>query len=195
MKHRSMVIALAFAAPLAAQAAPETYRLDPRHTFTYFSVEHFGLSNQYGRFDRNAGRLTLDRAAHAATLDVTVDAGSVTTADPPAAGGRSRDDMLRSSDFFNAAEFSQATFKSTRVAFSGDTPTAVEGNLTLLGTTRPLTLHVDRFKCNAAQGPRKERCGGNATAAFKRSDFGMKFGMGSIGDEVTLMIVFEGDKE
>ena len=74
MKHRSIAVALLVAAPLAAQAAPETYRLDPRHTFTYFSVEHFGLSNQFGRFDKNTGRITLDRAAHAATLDVTVDA-------------------------------------------------------------------------------------------------------------------------
>ena len=161
MKHRRFAIAILLATPLAAQAAPETYRLDPRHTFTYFSVEHFGLSNQYGRFEKNAGRITLDRAAHTATLDVTVDAGSVTTADSPAAGGRSRDDVLRSSDFFNAAEFPQLTFKSTKVAFNGDTPTAVEGNLTLLGTTRPLTLTVEHFRCSPAQG-----CARSAAAAM-----------------------------
>ena len=74
-------------------------------------------------------------------------------------------------------------------------PAAVEGTLSLLGVTRPVTLTIERFKCNPAQGTRKERCGGNATARIKRSDFGMKYGIPAVGDDIALMIVFEGDKE
>jgi len=61
--------------------------------------------------------------------------------------------------------------------------------------TKPLHLTMDRFKCNPASGNAKERCGGNATGKFKRSDFGMKFGVPNIGDEVTLLISFEALKD
>jgi len=181
------------ALPGAALAAAETFTFDPLHTFTYFTVEHFGLSNQFGRFNRNTGKVTLDRAAKTGTIEVTIDAASIDTGD--SGRTRSRDDVLRSGDFFNAAEFPRVTFKSTRFAFNGDAPSSIEGDLALLGTTRPVTLAVERFRCNPPQGTRKERCGGNATARIKRSDYGMKYGIPSIGDEVTLMIVFEADKD
>ena len=176
--------------------AADTYTLDPVHTFTYFSVDHLGLSNQMGRFNKNNGKVTLDRAAKTAALDIAIDSASLDTGDNDKGGrARSRDEHLRSGDFFNVAEFPRIAYKSTRVAFNGDAPASIEGNLTLNGATHPLTLTVEKFKCNAAQGARKECCGGNATGKIKRSDFGMKYGAGSIGDEVMLMVVFEGDKD
>ena len=87
------------------------------------------------------------------------------------------------------------TYKSTKVAFMGDTPSAVEGNLTLLGVTHPVALTIERFKCNPAAGNAKERCGGVAVGKLKRSDFGMKRGVPNIGDEITLVLAFEGDKQ
>src|SRR4051794_8017228 len=170
---------------VTAAAAPETYTMDPIHTWTYFIVDHLGLSNQIGRFNRTTGTLTIDRAANAASLDVTVDTKTVDTGDADKGSrARSRDEHLRSADFFNVAEFPNMTFKSTRVVFNGDTPTTIEGNLTLIGATRPVTLTVERFKCNPAQGTRKERCGGNASGKIKRSDFGMKFGVPGVGDDI-----------
>ena len=71
----------------------------------------------------------------------------------------------------------------------------VDGNLTLLGVTKPLRLTVERFKCNPASGTGKERCGGNATGKIKRSDFGMKTGIPNVGDEITLLISFEALKD
>ena len=64
-----------------------------------------------------------------------------------------------------------------------------------MGVTKPLTLTLDRFKCNPASGNNKERCGGNATGKFKRTDFGMKFGVPNIGDEITLIVEFEATKD
>ena len=87
------------------------------------------------------------------------------------------------------------TFRSTAVHFGRRVPASVEGNLTLLGTTKPVTLTFERFRCVADTPPRKDRCGGNAVGKIKRSDFGMKSGVPSIGDEIALTIVFEGDKE
>jgi polyisoprenoid-binding protein YceI len=196
MKQRILAAALSAAIPVTALATPSTVTFDPVHTFTYFSVEHLGLSNQLGRFDRTTGRISLDPAARDGSLEVAIDAASVDTGDSEKNGrGRSRDEHLRSADFFNTAEFPKITYKATHVAFNGDTPASVEGKLTLLGTTQPVALKVERFRCMAAQGTRKERCGGNATARFKRSDFGMKYGIPGVGDEVTLMIAFEGNKE
>ena len=106
---------------------------------------------------------------------------------------RSRDDHLRTADFFNAAEFPKMTYKSTKVNFTGDNPSAIEGNLTLLGVTKPVALTIERFKCNPATATAKERCGGVVIGKFKRSDFGMNRGVPSIGDEVMLTIGFEGN--
>lgn len=183
------------ALPVAA-VAMDSYTLDPYHTFPNFSVDHLGVSTMYGRFDKSSGKATLDRAAKAGSLDITIETGSLTTGDSDKGSrARSRDEHLRSADFFNVAEFPKATYKSTKFVFAGDNPSAIEGNLTLLGVTKPVNLTIERFKCNPAQGNSKERCGGNATGKFKRSDFGMKMGVPSIGDEITLLVSFEATKD
>lgn len=194
LKRLSAVALLAL--PLAAFAAPESYTLDSYHTFPNFTVDHLGVSTMYGRFDKSSGKATLDKAAKTGSLDLTIDTVSVTTGDnDKGSRARSRDEHLRSADFFNVAEFPKATYKSNKVVFTGDNPSAIEGNLTLLGVTKPVNLTIERFKCNAASGNNKERCGGNATGKFKRSDFGMKFGVPNIGDEITLLVSFEALKD
>jgi polyisoprenoid-binding protein YceI len=189
--------ALLFAAlPVGALAAPETFTLDPYHTFPHFSVDHLGLSTISGRFDKTTGKVTLDRAAKTGSLDIAIPTATVTTGDnDKGSRPRSRDEHLRTADFFNVAEFPQMTFKSSKVNFTGDNPSSIDGDLTLLGVTKPLTLTIVRFKCNPASGNNKERCGGDATGKFKRTDFGMKTGVPSVSDEVTLTIAFEGNKD
>jgi len=182
--------------PCYAVAAPESYTIDPYHTFPNFTVDHLGIATMFGRFDKTSGKATLDKAGKAASIELAIEAASVTTGDSDkGTRARSRDDHLRSADFFNAAEFPRLTFKSTNVTFSGDNPAMIEGNLSLLGVTKPMTLTVERFKCNPATANAKERCGGNAVGKFKRSDFGMKFGIPNISDEVSLNIMFEALKD
>lgn len=194
LKRLSAVALLAL--PFAAFAAPESYTIDSYHTYPNFTVDHLGVSTMYGRFDKASGKATLDKAAKTGSLELTIDTVSVTTGDnDKGSRARSRDEHLRSADFFNVAEFPKATYKSTKVVFTGDNPSAIEGNLTLLGVTKPVNLTIERFKCNAASGNNKERCGGNATGKFKRSDFGMKFGVPNIGDEITLLVSFEALKD
>ena len=195
MSKTLAVLCLA-AVPFAAAAAPESYTIDPYHTFPNFTVDHLGVSTIYGRFNKSSGKLMIDNAAKTGSIDLAVDTISVDTGDADKGSrARSRDEHLRSADFFNAAEFPKMTYKSSSVAFAGDNPSAVEGNLTLLGVTKPLKLTVERFKCNPAQGTGKERCGGNASGKIKRTDFGMKTGVPAIGDEVTLIIEFEALKD
>jgi len=196
VKLKLLILAATAALPLPALAAVENYALDPYHTFANFSLDHLGLATLYGRFDKNSGKFSFDRAAKTGEVEFVVETASVTTGDSDKGPrARSRDDHLRSADFFNVAEFPRMTFKSTAVHFGGENPTSIEGNLTLLGTTKPVTLTLERFKCNPGTPPRKDRCGGNAVGKLKRSDFGMKTGIPSIGDEVTLNVMFEGDKQ
>jgi len=184
------------AVPLAAGAATESFTVDPIHSSVNFSIEHLGIALIYGRFGKFGAKVTFDRAAKAGSVDVTVETASVDTNDnDKGSRPRSRDEHLRSADFFNAAEFPRMTYKSTQVVFTGDNPTTVEGNLTLLGVTKPVALTVERFKCNPASATAKERCGGVVVGKLKRSEFGMNRGIPSIGDEIALTIGFEGNKD
>jgi polyisoprenoid-binding protein YceI len=184
------------ALPLAAAAAPETYTLDPYHTYAHFEVNHLGFSNMRGRFDKSSGKFTLDKAAKTGSLDLAVETASITTGDnDKGARPRARDEHLRSPDFFNVVEFPRMTFKTTAVKFNGDNPATIEGNLTLLGVTKPLSLHVENWKCGANPMSKKEMCGGNASGTLKRSDFGMKYGLPAVGDDLKLFMEFEGYKD
>jgi len=188
--------AVALALPLGALAAPESYTVDPYHTYPHWEVSHFGVSNWRGRFEKTAGKFTLDRAAKAASLDITVQTASVSSGDhDKGSRPRSLDDHLRTPDFFNVAEFPTMTYKSTGVNFTGDNPGSIEGNLTLLGVTKPLVLRVENWKCGPNPMSKKEMCGGNASGSFKRSDFGMKFALPAVGDEIKLWIQIEGYKD
>ena len=194
------VLAAAVAAtatlPLTAAAAPENYTFDPYHTFVNFAVDHLGMSTLFGRFNKTVGKMVVDPAAKTGSLEITVETASVDTGDGDKGGRpRSRDEHLRLADFFNSAEFPRMTYKSTGVKFSGDNPAELEGQATLLGVTRPVNLKVDRWKCGAHPFSKKAMCGGNASGAIKRSDFGMKFGAPALGDEVKLTIEFEAYKD
>jgi len=188
--------ALALAVPLAASAAPENYTLDPYHTFPHFAVEHFGVSMFWGRFDRSSGKFMIDRAAKKASLELTVNTASVSTGEnDKGSRPRSLDEHLRSADFFNVAEFPRMTFKAADVKFNGDNPAEISGELTLLGVTRPLTLKVERWVCKDNPFNKKSMCGGNASGALKRSDFGMKYALPAVSDEVRLYVGFEGYRD
>jgi polyisoprenoid-binding protein YceI len=187
---------LAIALPLTAVAAPENYTIDPNHTYPHWEVNHLGVSNWRGQFGKSAGKFMIDRAAKAGSVEITVQTASVISGDnDKGSRPRSLDEHLRTPDFFNVAEYPTMIFKSTGVKFNGDNPGSIEGNLTLLGVTKPLVLHVENWKCQPNPFTKKEMCGGNASGSFKRSDFGMKFGLAGVGDEIKLWIQIEGYKD
>jgi len=182
--------------PAVAAANVENFTIDPPHTIPHFSLDYHGYATFTGRFDKTTGKFSVDRAAKTGALEFTIDAASLTTGDSERAGRpRTRDEHLRSADFFNVAEFPRITFKSTAVRFSGDTPAEIDGQLTLLGVTRPVTLKVDRWVCKDHLIYKKMACGGNVSTTFKRSEFGMKYSIPSISDEVRLTAMFLGFRE
>jgi len=181
-------ILVTVALPLSAFAA-DSYTIDPLHTFPRFRINHLGFSTMQGRFDKTTGKVTLDRAAKTGSVELAIETASVST------GFIKRDDHLKSPDFFNAAEFPTITYKSTAIHFKGDTPSSVDGNLTISGVTKPVTFTIDAFNCGANPMNKKEECGADASADIKRSDFGVKFGTPAIGDDVKLILEIEAIKD
>jgi len=177
-------VGLTLAVSSAALAAPVSYIPNANHTFVRFSHDHFGFSRQESRFDKTTGTVTLDAAAKTGSVDVVIDAKSVDT------GSELFNGHIQGPDFLDTAQFPTATFKSTSVKFDGDTPVSIEGQLTLKGVTKPLTLTVTSFK-HAPDMMKKDSIGANATATIKRSDFHMSKYVPMVGDDVTLTIAIE----
>lgn len=191
LNRNAIALLLLATSPLAAHAA-ESYTIDPPHTYAHFSISHLGFSTMQGRFDKSSGKVTLDRAAKSGSMDIAIESASVST------GFAKRDEHLKSPDFFNAAEFPSITYKSSAVKFKGDVPASVEGNLTLMGVTKPVKLTIEAFKCGAdPMDPlkQKQKCGAAASTQIKRSDFGIKFGLPAIGDDVKLVFEVEAYKD
>ncbi|MCU6432443.1 YceI family protein [Undibacterium sp. Jales W-56] len=188
MKLRQIIaVALLLgAAPVFAQ----NYTIDPSHTYPSFEADHFGgLSVWRGKFDRNSGKITLDRAAKTGTMDITIDTASINF------GHEKMNEHARSKELFNVAQFPTATYKGTSIKFNGDTPVSVQGEFTMLGVTKPLTLTINKFKCIQHPMLKKEVCGADATAEFKRTDFGMSYGIAyGFAPEVKLSIQVEAIK-
>lgn len=188
MKKSLAILALAapfalFAAP--SHAAPETYAIDGTHTFPRFSYSHFGYSKQLSRFNKTTGTVTLDKAARTAAVDVTIDMKSVDT------GFELFDGHIQGSDFLDTATFPTAHFKSTNVVFDGDKPVSIDGNLTIKGVTRPVTLTVTSFQAMPHPMLKKPALGANAFTTIKRSEFNAGKYAPYVGDEVRIDIAIE----
>ena len=189
---RLLSAVLACVCPLSVLAAPQTYAFDPVHSFPNFRIGHLGMSQIHGRFDRMTGKVVFDPAAKTGSLEAKVVTATVTTGDAKRTdGARSRDEHLRSADFFNSAEFPEMVYKSTKFNFNGENVESIEGNLTLLGVTKPVKFQVVAFKCAPHPFNKKPMCGADVEGSIKRSDWGMKFGVPGVSDEVKLSINIE----
>jgi len=186
---RIAILALASGLAIPALAAPETYVIDGGHTYPKFEYSHFGYSLQQSRFDKTSGKITIDRVAQAGSADIIIDAKSVNT------GFDVFNGHLKADGFFDVEKFPTLSYQSTRFKFEGDKLGAIEGNLTVKGITKPVTLTVTHFQCMPHPISKKDACGANATAKVKRSDFNLGKYVPNVGDEVTLSIAVEAVRE
>ena len=173
----------------AAFAAPETYVIDGSHTFPRFSYSHFGLSTQLSRFDKTTGKIVLDKEAKTGSVDVVIDTKSVNT------GFEIFNGHIQGEDFLDTAKYPTATFKSTKVRFEGDKPVAVEGDLTIKGVTKPVTLTITSFINQPHPMMKKDAIGANATTKISRTEFNAGKYAPNVGDEVTIDLAVEAIKE
>jgi polyisoprenoid-binding protein YceI len=182
-------ILLTLCAVFPALAAADTYIIDSRHTFPSFEISHLGFSVQRGRFNKTTGQFTLDTDKKTGSIHAVIDAASIDT------GLEELEAHLRKDDFFNVAKYPTITYDADRLVFEGDRPVRAEGNLTLLGVTRPVPLALDHFHCGLNPIQMKYVCGANATGTLKRGDFGMTKYLPMVGDEVRIVIQVEGFRE
>lgn len=172
--RQSLFALAAMAATLAAsavQAAPAAYAIDPTHTFATFEISHFGASVNRGRFDKKEGTVQFDKAGKSGKVDITFDVASVNT------GTAAFDKHLQSADIFDVAKHPTAKFVSDKFHFEGDKVKSVEGQLTLLGKTQPVTLKANQFACYDSPMLKREVCGGDFEATIDRTAFGLNYGV------------------
>jgi len=183
----ALVLSAAAAAP--ALAAPETYVADSTHTFSRFSYSHFGYSTQLSRFNKNSGKVVFDKVAKTGSVDIVIDTKSVDT------GFDTFNEHIQGEDFLDTAKYPTATFKSTKVVFEGDKPVSVEGNLTLKGVTKPVTLTITSFQAMPHPMLKKDAIGANAWTVVKRSEFNAGKYAPYVGDEVRIEVALEAIKQ
>jgi len=179
--------ALLLAASGSALAAAATYRIDPDHTYPSFEADHMGgLSVWRGKFNHSRGTVTLDKAAGTGTVDVTVDMKSADF------GQDQLNQGTQGKELFETAKYPQATYTGKLVDFVDGAPTRVSGKLTLHGITHPLDLKINSFKCMPHPVFKREVCGADALATFRRDAFGMDAGKDyGFSMDVTLRIQVE----
>ena len=179
--------ALLLAASGSALAAAATYRIDPDHTYPSFEADHMGgLSVWRGKFNHTRGTVTLDKAAGLGTVDVTVDMKSADF------GQDQLNQGTQGKELFETAKYPQATYTGKLVDFVDGAPTRVSGKLTLHGITHPLDLKINSFKCMPHPVFKREVCGADALATFRRDAFGMDAGKDyGFSMDVTLRIQVE----
>jgi polyisoprenoid-binding protein YceI len=183
MKIKLMIAVLAAAA--ASSAFATTYNIDPSHTYPSFEADHKGLSVLRGKFNKTSGTIELDRVKKSGSMEVTIDATSLDF------GHDKLNAHANSPDIFDTAKYPTAVYKGKSFTFQGDTPVGVEGELTLHGVTKPLALKINKFKCVMNEQMKREVCGADAYAEFKRSDFGINYALPAFAPEVVLRIQVE----
>jgi polyisoprenoid-binding protein YceI len=189
---KKSAFALAFAALVTgnAFAAPVTYKIDPAHSYPAFEADHFGgMSLWRGKFTRSSGTLVYDKDARSGTVEVTIETKSIDM------GLDAMNEHAVSPDLLDAAKYPTATFKGKLAKFNGDKPTEVQGQLTLHGVTKPVTLKVSSFQCRYIDYTKKDTCGAEASATINREAFGITYGKDlGFRMEVVLRIGVEGHK-
>lgn len=175
-----IVLGVALAAP--ALAAPETYVIDTPHSFSNFEVGYLGVTSIRGRFNKTTGTITLDRADKTGSIEAEIDVTTVDTGHPR------RDELLRTENYFNASEFPTLTFRSKNLRFNGENLAGADGELTLRGVTRPVSLDLTSLTCITHPANKRDTCGAVAVGTLKRSEFGMTRASSSISEEIRIFI-------
>jgi polyisoprenoid-binding protein YceI len=181
--------------PAPVALATPRWTIDASHSHVGFAVRHLMISNVRGEFTKLEGSAGYDPARpEATTVDVSIDVGSINTRE------EKRDAHLRSADFFDAENYPTMRFVSKRARERGES-LELDGELTIRGVTREVTLKVSDITPQSQDPWGKLRVGASASTKIRRSDFGMQWnaaletGGVVVGDEVTITLEVELVKE
>ena len=176
---------------ISANLKSPPFVLDPTETHSRFEVKFLGLMMVRGKFNRTTGNLYHDPARHDAegraldSIHAEIDA---TTLDTQLFNAEATNEMLRGPHFFHVEKFPAIIFRSSAFNWDGASLKSIDGVLTLLGVTKPVTLTVTRSGCTPAETQKRARCSAEASVNIKRADFGMKGWAASVSNDVKLSI-------
>ncbi len=180
--NNRLALAIVFGA-IAGPAFPaDTYIIDPAHAPAHFDIARVGFSAQRGSFKKTHGKVTLDLANKTDSVDFTVQTNSVDM------GSTAWTSHLSDEGLFNVKKFPTMHFKSDKLIFEGEKVVAAEGQFTMLGVTKPLTVKVAGFQCGVSPLDKRKLCSGNISANLKRSDFGLTKYIPVVSDEVVITV-------
>ncbi|MCE2831085.1 MAG: YceI family protein [Oxalobacteraceae bacterium] len=182
-------LALSAAVVAPAYAAPVSYGVEANHTFPRFSYTHLGFTTQQSRFDKTTGTVVYDKEGRTGSVDIKIETSSVST------GSTLFNQHIQAEDFLDTAKYPTVTFKSTKVNFDGDKPVSIEGDLTMKGITKRVTLTVTRFLAAPHPIQKKDTIGADAYTIVKRTDFNMGKYAPAVSDEVRIDIAIEALKQ
>ena len=171
-----------------AAAAPQTYTLDPEHSFVHFELMHFGTSTVRGRFGPVNGAVVIDVEAGTGSIGLRLPTASVST------GMAVFDARICEADLLACAAQPDAFFVASRLRFEGRRLAEVRAEFTLRGVSQPLSLTAQRFHCrrDEVSGRPVEVCGGDFEGEMLRGEFGATFGLPFVGNRVRLQVQVEG---
>lgn len=181
-KTFALILASLLASPVLAA---DHYTVDTTHTWPMFEINHLGFSTQRGRFNQSSGKIELDIAAKKGRVELTIQTDSLDM------GFEKWDQHMKAEGFFDTEIHPTMHFSSQKLRFKGDKVVAAEGDFTMLGVTRPLTLTVSNFRCAPHPMNKKQTCGADISTTLKRSDFGMTKYVPAISDEVRIIVPLE----
>ena len=187
MNFKAITLGLAVASVATLSLAkPVAYQIDPTHTATVFSWNHFGFSTPSANFSDIQGTINVDNAKPAnSSVNVTIPLSSLNT------NVKALDEHLKTADFFDAAKYPNITFKSTKVQALGKNKYKITGNLTVKDVTKPVILDAVLNKQGVHPMTKAESIGFNATTSFDRSAFGIGAYVPNVGDKITVNITTE----
>ncbi|MGN5619531.1 YceI family protein [Acinetobacter sp. Brlt_5] len=187
MNFKALVLGLAVTSvATAALAKPVAYQIDPTHTATVFSWDHFGFSTPSGNFSNIQGTINVDeKQPEKSSVNVTIPLNSLNT------NVKALDEHLMAADWFDAAKYPTITFKSTKVETQDKKNFKITGDLTVKGVTKPVVLDVVLNKQGPHPMTKAATVGFNATTSFDRSAFGIAGFVPNVGDKITVNITTE----
>ena len=187
MNFKALTLGLAVASVATfAMAKPVDYTIDPTHTATVFSWNHFGFSTPSANFSDIQGVISVDNAKPTnSSVNVTIPLSSLNT------NVKALDEHLKTADFFNAEKYPTITFKSTKVQAISKNKYKITGNLTVKDVTKPVVLDAVLNKQGIHPMTKAQSIGFNATTSFDRSAFGIGAYVPNVGDKITVNITTE----
>lgn len=151
-------------------AEPVTYNIDSAHTYPAFEADHQGgLSIWRGKIERSSGTVIFDKEAQTGSVEVTMDMSSINF------GHAGMNEHAMTADMLDVEKFPTAVYMGQLVNFENGSPTEIEGTLTMHGVTQPVTLAVERFRCQPHFRHGREVCGADASATIDREAFGVDY--------------------